>query len=87
MSCSISFFLLEWRIYIDLDVAVSVTASPSGVVPGGGKGGRSKIIYDEPGLDHVLAIFYGVTVCKIKDYIAISILFRVLPVIILPPPI
>jgi hypothetical protein len=29
-----SIFLLEWRIYIDLDVAVSVTASPSGVVPG-----------------------------------------------------
>jgi hypothetical protein len=65
------FFLLKWRIFKDLGAAVSVAASPSGVVPDGGSVGRvwrSKFISGEPELDGFLVKFPRVFSGKIKDY-------------------
>jgi hypothetical protein len=61
LRCSSFFFLLEWRIVSDLDVAAIAIASPSDFVPNGGKGShdRSTIIDNASGLDHVSMIFCG----------------------------
>jgi hypothetical protein len=61
------FFLLDWRIFLDLDVAISAAASPSGLVPSGSKGGRacrSSTVDGEAGLNRVCAIFFGCVLYK-----------------------
>jgi hypothetical protein len=41
--CTSFFFLLWVRIFIDLGVASIAASSPSGLVPGGGNGGRTGV--------------------------------------------
>jgi hypothetical protein len=69
LRCSSFFFLLEWRIVSDLDVAAIAIASPSDFVPNGGKGShdRSTIIDNASGLDHVSMIFCGLLFVKEND--------------------
>jgi hypothetical protein len=69
LRCSSSFFLLEGRIFIDIDVEVITSASSSGVVPDGVEGSRvwrSKIISDGPRLDRALTIFLGCCLQKAR---------------------
>jgi hypothetical protein len=61
--------LREWRFFCNLGMAVIATASPSGLIPGGCKGGRvwrSSITNDNYGPDCVSAISSGVLVVKEK---------------------
>jgi hypothetical protein len=85
--CSSLFFLLNWSIFFDLDMAVHDVASPSGFIPDGGKGGhvrRSKFISDDPGLDCISTRFCGVLSVKSQDYVVFFIV-EVLFVIVFPP--
>jgi hypothetical protein len=86
--CSSFFSLLGWRVSSDLAMAIIVAASPSGLIPGGGSGGRAcrSFVNGDVVLDCVFATFYEVLSVRMRDLVVICFFFRVLPVIVHPPP-
>jgi hypothetical protein len=71
-------------------VATIDVAFPSGLVLGGGNGGRageSTIISVVSGLDRVFTLFYGVLVVNLKDCALIFLFFLVLLIFVTPSPI
>jgi hypothetical protein len=67
----------------------NAAASPSGLVPGGGSGGRvfrSFFVDGKSVLDRVFAIFCEVLFVKVRDLVVIFFYFGVLLVLLRPPP-
>jgi hypothetical protein len=81
-------FLRYGRFFFVLGATLSVSADPSGHVPGVGRDGRARRRFfgGAPGLDHVFYVDNRVLSPKVRDLVVILCLLKVLFVNLYPPP-
>jgi hypothetical protein len=84
-----SIFFFRWgRIFFTLGTALSVSANPSGHVPGVGRDGhlRRRFFGGVRGLDRVSAVVIRVLNFKIRDHVVTFCSLKVLYANMYPPP-